>query len=71
MPTKNLTQTTQVICYLTDCPIPIEDARRLILSDGNGAKTEAIQVFAHKDVLDFQIHRGIIQKTGSRYIAFV
>ena len=71
MPIKYLTQTTQVTCYLTDCPIPTEDARRLILSDGNGDKTEAIQVFAHKDVLDFQFWHGIVEKTDAGYIAYI
>jgi len=65
------TTTTQVTCYLTDCPIPVEDARRLILSNDDGHKNEALQVFAHKDVLDFLTHRGTIKKIDAGYIAFV
>lgn len=63
--------TTQVICYITDCPIPAEDARPLILSDDGATTPEAIEVFAHKDVLDFLVQKRIVQKTDAGFIAFL
>jgi hypothetical protein len=67
----NRTQTTKVLCYLTDCPISVEDARRLVLSDGARPVPSTTQVFAHKDVLAFLVARGEVQQLGAAYIAFV
>jgi hypothetical protein len=61
---------TQVICYVTDAPIPIQDARRLILSDGK-PKPSIVQVQAHKDVLAFLAGKGEAQQLGNDFIMFV
>jgi hypothetical protein len=60
-----------VLCYLTDCPIPVADARRLVLSDGASPFPSTTQVFAHKDVLAFLANKGEVQQLGAAYIAFV
>jgi hypothetical protein len=63
--------TTTIICYLTDCPIPAADAKRLTITDGNGRKAEAVQVWAHSDVLAFQAEQGLIEQTDHGFVATV
>lgn len=67
---NDLHTATQVICYITDAPIPIADARRLILSDGE-MNPNTVVVQAHKDVLAFMADKGEVQQLGSGYVMFV
>jgi hypothetical protein len=63
--------TATVICYLTDCPIPADEAARLTLTDGEGIHAESLQVFAMREALEFQADRGLIERTDQGFVAVV